>query len=146
MKLSSLLLACLILAASAVKSQTNVNVYINGTMSGQYTIKEGQTDGGIWYKKAVYKTAEKFSITVKAKILKSDQYKRKVEAVDDNSNSLYTAQETEANPGNFDLTNKDVLKRLGRGKIVKLYLQLDPANPMSKAPSKRIFIGNLTAK
>ena len=88
----------------------------------------------------------KFSIQVKGKILKSDAYKRSVEAVDDASNSLMLSPETPGVLGQFDLSDKAVRKRLGKGKIVKLYLQLDPASAMSKAPSKRIFIGNLTAQ
>ena len=88
----------------------------------------------------------KLSIEVSAKIIKSDIYKKTVEAVDDASGSLMVSPETPGVLGQFDLSDKSVRKRLGKGKIVKLYLQLDPANPMSKAPSKRIFIGNLTAK
>jgi len=136
----------LIFVAAASKAQVTVNVFINGIKSGQYIIKDGQTDAGIWYKKAVYKSMNKLSIEVSAKIIKSDVYKRTVEAVDDASNSLMVSPETPGVTGQFDLSDKAVRKRLGKGKIVKLYLQLDPANPMSKVPSKRIFIGNLTAK
>lgn len=146
MRIKSILLGCFFLAVMSVKAQVTVTVYINSVMSGQYTIKDGQTDGGIWYKKAVYKSATKFSIQLKTKALKTDQYRRSVEAVDDNSASLFLAKETETTPGNFDLTDKTLLKRLSRGKMVKLYLNLDPASEKSKAPSKRIFIGNLTAK
>jgi len=146
MKLRSLIAMLLVFLATTSKAQTTVDVFINGIKSGQYIIKDGQTDGGIFYKKAVYKSMNKLSIQVKSKIIKSDVYRRTVEAVDDASNSLMVSPETPGVLGQFDLSDKAVRKRLGRGKIVKLYLQLDPASAMSKAPSKRIFIGNLTAQ
>ena len=146
MKLKSLIVALLIFVAAGTHAQVTVNVFINGTKSGQYQVKEGSTDGGIWYKKAVYKSMNKLSLEVKSKLIVTDVYKRVVEAVDDNSKSLFIASETPGVLGQFDLTDKAVIKRLGKGKIVKLYLQMDPASPSSKAPSKRIFIGNLTAK
>ena len=146
MKLRSLIVLLLLFFAAGVKAQLTVNVFINGIKSGQYVIKDGETEGGIWYKKGVYKSMNKLSIEVKGKILNTDAYRRSVEAVDDNSNSLYFAKETETVLGQFDLTAKAVTKRLSKGKIVKLYLQLDPASASSKAPSRRIFIGNFTAK
>jgi hypothetical protein len=146
MKIKLMVMTTMLFLAMAAKAQLSVNVYINGVMSGQYTIRDGQTDGGMWYKKNVYRTASKFAIEVKGKELRNDQYKRSVEAVDDASNSLALVKETETTLGHFDLAERAILKRLGKGKIVKLYLQLDPASDKSKAPSKRIFIGNLTAK
>lgn len=136
----------LISIAATSRAQVTVNIFINGIKSGQYVVKDGQADAGIWYKKSVYKSMNKLSIELKSKLISSDAYKRKVEAVDDASNSLMVSAETPGVLGQFDLTDKDLRKRLGKGKIVKLYLQMDPANPVSKAPSKRIFIGNLTAK
>jgi len=146
MKLRSFIAMLLIFFAATTKAQITVDIFINGIKSGQYIIKDNATDGGIWYKKAVYKSMNKLTIEVKGKIIKSDVYKRSVEAVDDASNSLMLSSETPGVLGQFDLSDKAVRKRLGKGKIVKLYLQLDPANPASKMPSKRIFIGNLTAK
>jgi len=146
MKLRSLVAMLLIFFAATTKAQITVDIFINGIKSGQYIVKDGDMEAGMWYKKAVYRSMNKLSIQVKAKSIKSDTYRRSVEAVDDASNSLVLAPETAGVLGNFDLTDRAVLKRLGKGKIVKLYLQMDPANPSSKAPSKRIFIGNLTAK
>jgi len=146
MKLRSLIAILLIFFAAGSKAQITVDLFINGIKGGQYIVKDGDAEAGIWYKKAVYKSMNKLSIRVTGKALKSDAYKRSVEAVDDASNSLMIAQETGGTLGLFDLSEKAVMKRLGKGKIVKLYLQMDPANPSSKAPSKRIFIGNLTAK
>ena len=146
MKLRSLIAILLIFFAATTKAQITVDIFINGIKSGQYIVKDGQTDAGIWYKKAVYKSMNKFTIEVKGKIIKSEAYRRSVEAVDDASNSLLLSPETPGILGHFDLSDKVVRKRLGKGKVVKLYLQMNPANPTSKIPSKRIFIGNLTAK
>lgn len=146
MKLKSLIVALLLFSAAGTYAQVTVNVFINGLKSGQYEVKESATDGGIWYKKSVYKNMNKFTIEVKSKMLSNDAYKRVVEAVDDNSKSLLIASETPGVLGQFDLSDKAVTKRLGKGKIVKLYLQMDPASPSSKVVSKRIFIGNFTAK
>jgi hypothetical protein len=146
MKLKSLMALLLIFFAAVSQAQVTVNVFINGIKSGQYAIKQDQTDGGIWYKKSVYKQMDRLSIEVKGKELNNAMYKRMVEAVDDNSKSLLVAPETPGVVGQFILTDKGISKRLGKGKIVKLYLQMDPANEKSKVMSKRIFIGNLTAK
>ena len=147
MKIRLLFATLLIFFAAGSKAQITVDIFINGIKSGQYIVKEGDTGvAGIWYKKAVYKSMDKFSIQIKGKTIKSDVYRKSVEAVDDASNSLMLSPETPGVLGQFDLSDKSVRKRLGKGKIVKLYLQLDPANPTAKFPSKRIFIGNLTAK
>lgn len=146
MKIRSLIVMLLVFFAATSKAQITVDIFINGIKSGQYIVKDGDTEAGMWYKKAVYKSMDKLSIQVKSKAIKSDTYKRSVEAIDDEGHSLMLSPETPGVLGQFDLSDKAVRKRLGKGKIVKLYLQMDPINPASKAPSKRIFIGNLTAK
>ncbi len=132
--------------AASTHAQWAVSVFINGIKAGQYEVKEGQADAGIWYKKSVYKTMTRLSIEVKGKDVNNPMYRRVVEVVDDRSKSLLVAHETEGLPGQFILTNATMARRLGRGKMVKLYLQLDPANEKNKSNSKRYFIGNLTAK
>lgn len=146
MKPRSLFVMLLLCFASAIQAQITVNVFINGTRSGQYIIKEDQNDGGIWYKKTVYKNMNRLSIEVKGKMAENDFYKKNVEVTDDKDNPLFTAPETGGVKGQFVLTDKAIKKRLSKGKMIKLYLQMDPSDPRSKAPSRRIFIGNLTAK
>ena len=146
MKIRSCLALLLVLLATGTFAQCTVNVFINGIKSGQYVVKAGQTTGGIWYKKKVYKTTERLVIEVKGKIVGNAIYKRVVDVTDGEDNSLFIAPETSGITGQFQLGDKAVLKRLGKGKIVRLFLQLDPANEKSKAPSRRLFIGDLTAK
>ena len=146
MKLRSLLALLFIFLSTGLFAQYTVNIFINGIKSGQYMIKAGQEDGGIFYKKKVYKNMDRLVIEVKGKSIAGKTYKKSVDVTDDEQRSIYMAAETPGLPGQFILTDNAVMKRLGKGKIVKLFLQMDPANPKMMAPSKRIFIGNLTAK
>ena len=146
MKLRSTLILLLIFSATGTYAQDTVNVFINNLKAGQYIIKANQEDGGIWYKKKVYKNMGRLAIEVKGQYIGSNIYKRVVDVTDDKENSLFKAPESPGIFGQFMLTEKSVIKRLSMGKMVKLYLQMDPANDMMKAPSRRIFIGNLTAK
>ena len=146
MKLRALLVLLLIFAAAGTHAQHTVNVFINGVKSGQYIIKADQADGGIWYKKKVYRNMSKLLIEVTGKNITSAMFKRVVDVTDEQQNSIFITPETPGIFGQFSLTEKDVIKRLSRGKMVKLYLQMDPSNEKSKAPSHRYFIGNLTAK
>lgn len=146
MKRTIFLLIAFVCMTTISVAQVTVNVFINGIKSGQYSIKSDQKTGGIWYKRIVYKTTERLSIEVKGKVLANKMYKREVEATDGEDHSLFRVAETVGASGQFILTDKTLLKRLGRGKMVSLYLQLDPANEKSKMPSRRLFIGNLSAK
>ena len=145
MKLRTLLVLLLIFAAAGTHAQFTINVFINGIKSGQYIIKADATDGGIWYKKKVYRNLNRLLIEVKGKTISSPMYKRAVDVTDDELNSIFIAPETPGIFGQFTLTDKAVIKRLSKGKMVKLFLQMDPANEKSKAPSRRVFIGNLIA-
>ncbi len=146
MKVRAYLIMLFIFFTTGTFAQFTVNVFINGIKTGQYVIKPEQTTGGIWYKKKVYKNTERLSIEVKGNDIGITMYKRLVDVTDENDNSLFNAMETPGVIGQFLLTDKSVLKRLVKGKMVKLYLQMDPANDKSKAPSRRYFIGNLSAK
>ena len=146
MKLRSTLILLLLFSATGTYAQDTVNVFINKLKSGQYIIKANQEDGGIWYKKKVYKNMSRLAIEVKGQYIGSNIYKRVVDVTDDKENSLFKAPESPGIFGQFMLTEKSVIKRLSMGKMVKLYLQMDPANDMMKAPSRRVFIGTLTAK
>lgn len=146
MRTRTILLMLSLFFAGKSFSQFTIKVFINGTLSGQYNIKEGQTDSGLWYKKKLYRNMQRLSIEVKGASIQNAMYKRVVDITDEKENSLFNAAETPGIPGQFNLTDKVVLKTLAGGKKVKLYLLLDPANEMIKAPSRRYFIGNLTGK
>ena len=146
MKSRSFIILLLTFFVSATFAQVNVSVFINGVKSGQYVIKPEQTDGGIKLKKRAFKNAGRLSIEVKGKELDNNSYKRIVDVTDGEDNSLFISPESPGNKGQFLINNKAVLKRLAMGQLVKLYIQMDPANEKSKMPSRKLFIGNLTLK
>ncbi len=136
-----LLLASFSMGAYA---QVTVDVFINGIKSGQYTIKANQTDsGGLSYKKSVYKNIDRLSVQIKGKSVDGGYY-RKVKVMADNATPLYIASETEGVTGQFILTDKNVLKRLGKGKAITLYVEKTPANTKSTEAVKKVYIGRLT--
>jgi len=140
MKIITFLFALLMLGAGA-QAQTTVNLFFNGTKAGQYVIKKDATTGGISYKRKVFKNAEKLSIEVKAKSLKGP-YIRTVEVMSDDK-LLYTAPETEGVANQFVLSDKAVMKKLGKVGSVKLFLVSTPTD--STQAVKRLYIGDISA-
>ena len=147
MKRKSLLLVLLVAISSSIfaQSTTTVDVFINGTKSGQYMIKKDQTEGGISYKKKDYRTLDKLSIQVSGNVVKKAKgYIKTVEATDDAEALVYTAPETVGVNGQFILSDKAVIKRLTKGKPVKLYLVKTPSNTKSTEEAKKTYIGTLS--
>lgn len=124
-------------------AQVTVDIFINGLKGGQYTLTANQTDGGISYKKSTYKSVDKLTIQIKGKSVDGG-YFRKVEVMGDDATPLFIAPETEGAVGQFVLTNKSVLKRLAKGKALKLYVEKTPANTKSKEAVKKVYIGTLS--
>ena len=125
-------------------SQVTVSVFINGIMSGQYNIKANQTDGGgISYKKSVYKSVDRLSLQIKGKSVDGG-YIRSVDVMGEGEEPIFTASETQGVPGQFILTDKQVLKFLSKGKPITLYVEKTPANTKSMEPSSKVYIGKLT--
>lgn len=143
MKKKSLLLLLIACITTGTYAQVNVDVFINGTMSGQYMLKADQQTGGIAYSKNIYKGMERLSIQIKGKSA-DGSYLRKVEIAGDNNTVIFTSPETVGAPGQFILTDKAVIKRLVKGKGVNLYLVKTPSNTKSKETESRIFIGTLS--
>ena len=140
----SILLFTFVIGADA---QVSVNVFINGIKSGQYSIKADESKGGgIFYKKSVYKSAERLAIELKGNDMEKAMYKRSVDVTDGAEHSLYLATETPDIKGQFVISGKGILKRLAKGKPVTLYLLLNPANDKMMAPSRKLYIGSLSAK
>lgn len=138
----SLILLFILLGAGAF-AQVTVDVFINGVKAGQYNLKENQTDGGISYKKSVYKSIDRLSVQIKGKSVDGG-YFRKVQVMGDDEKPLFVASETEGAVGQFILTDKAVLKRLAKGKPIKLYVEKTPANTKSTEAVKVVYIGTLS--
>lgn len=146
MKIKSLFVLFLILSSTILFAQnTTVKVFIDGSNVGQYTIKNRQTDGGVSFKKSTYKKLDDLVIEVKGNKLKSAKYyKRSVDITDTDGSSLFVAEEALGLKGRFVLTDRSVLRKLSKGKVIKLYLQLNPITYQSKVSSERIYIGSLS--
>ena len=144
MKRTSFLMLLVTVFSASAFAQVTVNVFINGIMGGQYNIRANQVDsGGISYKKSVYKNVDRLSIQIKGKSVDGG-YLRKVEVMGDGAIPIFTAAETPGVPGQFILTDKTVLKRLGKGKSIKMYVEKTPANTKSTERVKKVYIGLLT--
>lgn len=140
-KLSLILLFAIF--STGAFAQVTVDVFINGIKAGNYTLKPDQAEGGISYKKSVYKSVDRLSIQIKGKSVDGGYY-RKVNVMGDDAKPLFTAAETEGVVGQFVLTDKAVLKRLAKGKPLKLYVEKTPANTKSTEPVKTVYIGTLS--
>jgi len=143
MKLKTLLLALLLVCGSSIFAQVTIDVFINGTKAGQYTIKKDATTGGISYKKKDYKNLDKLSIQISGK-LKEKGNVRTVEVSDNDDVVIYTAPETEGIKNQFILSDKAVIKRLSKGKSVKLNLVSAPANEKMAGAIRKTYIGTLS--
>jgi len=124
-------------------AQCTVDVFINGIKAGQIMLKANQTAGGLSYKKSVYKNIDKLIIQIQGKSVDGG-YFRKVMVMGDGEEVLLTAPETQGAVGQFELTDKAVIKRLKSGKSVTLYVEKTPANTKSKEAVSKVYLGTLT--
>ena len=119
-----ILLAIFCAITFLTKAQINVNVFINGTKAGAYTVTiDDVDDEGIGYKKKVFKKTDKLTVELSGKSLQKG-YFRKVQVIGDGDKDkvLETFDETQGAVGQFVLTNDAVFKRLSKGNAIKLYL------------------------
>lgn len=70
-------------------------------------------------------------------------YKKSLEIT---GNSTVILNETTGKPGYFDLTGTGIKTQLTPGMTFKLYLLLNPPDPMMMIPSRRVYLGNLVLK
>ena len=144
MKRKSFLILLFTIFSAGAFAQATVDVFINGLKAGQYIIKANQTDsGGMAYKKSVYKNVDRLSIQIKGKSVDGG-YLRKVQVMGDDATPIFIVDETVGAVGQFILSDKAVLKRLSKGKTIKLYVEKTPANTKSKEAVRTVYIGRLT--
>lgn len=143
MKKVFLLAVLLITLCTAAVAQCTVDVFINGIKAGQIVLKADQAFGALSYKKSTYKNIDKLVIQIKGKSVDGG-YFRKVQIMGDDATPMLIAPETQGAVGQFDLTNKDVLKRLKNGKPITMYVEKTPANTKSKEAVTKVYIGTLT--
>lgn len=143
MKKFFLFVALFISIGFASVAQTTVDVFINGTKSGQISLKAGQSTGGLSYKKSVYKKIDKLSIQIWGKSVDGGYY-RKVHVIGDDVTPMLIAEETIGAGGQFVLTDKEIIKRLKKGKPITLYVEKTAANTKSQEPVTKVYLGTLT--
>jgi hypothetical protein len=124
-------------------AQCTVDVFINGIKAGQISLKAKETTGGLSYKKSVYKNIDKLVIQIQGKSVDGGYY-RKVMVMGEGDEQLLVAPETAGAVGQFELTDKGIIKRLKSGKSVTLYVEKTPANTKSKEAVSKVYLGTLT--
>lgn len=143
MKKIFLSLFLLLAIGAASFAQCTVDVFIDGIKAGQIRLKAKATTGGLSYKKSVYKNIDKLVVQIQGKSVDGG-YFRKIMIMGDGEEVLFTAPETQGAVGQFDLTDKAVIKRLKSGKPVTLYVEKTPANTKSKEAVSKVYLGTLT--
>ena len=134
----------LFVALSSVSvGQCTVDIFINGVKAGQISLKANQATGGLSYKKSTYKNIDKLTIQIQGKSVDGG-YFRKVHVIGDDVTPMLIAPETAGAVGQFDITNKNIIKRLKNGKPITMYVEKTPANTKSKEAVSKVFIGTLT--
>jgi hypothetical protein len=132
---------------TAAFAQNTVTVFINGVKKGEYITKTDEAaGGGAVIKKTDCKKLKQLSVQLKGEHVGMTVYKRAMEVTDNADLSFLTVAETTGIPGKFILTGTQLKSILTKGKPIKLYLLMNPADDRSMIPSKRIYIGTITAK
>lgn len=142
--LTALILSFMLTVAFA---QNTVTVFINGVKKGEYITKTDEaTGGGAIIKKTDCKKLKQLSVQLKGEHIGMTVYKRAMEVTDNADLSFLTVAEATGTPGKFILTGTQLKSILIKGKPIKLYLLMNPADDRSMIPSKRIYMGTITAK
>jgi hypothetical protein len=143
MKKVFLFIVLLVALSTTSIAQCTVDIFINGVKAGQISLKAKATTGGLSYKKSVYKNIDKLVIQIQGKSVDGG-YFRKVMVMGEGEDVLFTASETQGAVGQFELTDKGIIKRLKSGKSVTLYVEKTPANTKSKEAVSKVYLGTLT--
>ncbi len=131
---------------NAAFTQNTVSVFINGVKKAEYITKADETAAGIILKKSDCKKLKQLSVQIKGEHIGNTIYKRTIDVTDSADKSLLKAPETAGTPGQFILANIKLKLMLVKGRSLKLYLLMDPANDMMTMPSKRIYLCTVAAK
>ena len=124
-------------------AQTTVDIFINGIKAGQIILKKDQNSGGLSYKKSVYRNIDRLTIEIHGKSVDGGYY-RKVHVIGDDVTPMLIASETPGAAGQFVLTDKEIIKRLKKGKPITMYVEKTPANTKSKEAVSKVYLGTLT--
>lgn len=142
--MKTILIVLLALSVSAqVNAQDTVFVYLDNEKAAQAIIDPIQPNVNLELKKTLHKRTKSFIVQVYGKHIGGEVYRRDLEISGDSSIIM---TETTNRPGLFDISQSDTKKKLLAGKVLKLYLLMNPSNPQMMIPSKRVYLGNLVMK
>jgi len=131
---------------TAAFTQSTVTVSINGVKKGVYSIKPDQNNVSIVLKKSDCKKINQLTVLIKNEFISNAVYKRTLELTEAGDQPVAVIPEVAGAPGQFIFKNNKIKSLLIKGKPVKLYLVMDPADSKMMMPSKRIYMGTLLAK
>lgn len=108
------------------------------------SISKDKQDGIILLmKKSICKNYKSLAIQVKSEYVNRTVYKKELEVTGDNTVII---SETDSRPGYFNISTTNIKSQLKAGKKLKLYLLLNPSNPMMMIPSRRVYLGDLVMR
>ena len=136
------IIALLMLFSSPLQNfaQDTTFVLINENKVGQIISGAGQKETTLVLKKSVFKVYKSFLIQIKGGHMSDSLYITDLEITGD---SIVIISEIKNKSGIFDITKTNSKQQLLAGKILKLYLLLNPSNSRMMMPSRRVFLGNL---
>ncbi len=138
-----ILLLILVSITMEVFAQDTTIVFVNNKKVAQSINKDKQDGIILLMKKSIYKNYKSLAIQVKSEYVNRSVYKKELEVTGDNTVII---SETDNRPGYFNISSTNIKLQLKAGKKLKLYLQLNPSNPMIMTPSRRVYLGDLVMK
>jgi hypothetical protein len=141
-----LLLPLFFFMITAAFSQNNVTVSINGIKKAEYTIKSDETAAGSSIKKADVKKMSRLTVLINGEQVNNAIYKKTLEATGSDDIAVASTAQTAVVKGQFVFKNNKLKSILLKGKSIKLYLMLEPADDKMMIPSKRIYMGTISVK
>jgi hypothetical protein len=141
-----LLLLLFFFMITAAFSQSTVTVSINGIKKVEYTIKSDATAAGSSIKIADVKKMSRLTVVINGGEVNNAMYKKTLEATGNDEITFASAPQTAGVLGQFIFKNNKLKPILLKGKSIKLYLMLEPADDKMMIPSKRIYMGTISVK
>ena len=135
-------LLTLIFFCTNVYSQDTIRVSYGKTTTRWFTVPEKGIQMNL--KRSNYATISNITVEVKLQS-NSEVYKKNIELNGDNANFTTSASEFKKS-GRYYFNLVPVKKKLLKQKIIKVYLQQNPANSMMMMPSKSTLLAEISFK
>ena len=88
----------------------------------------------------------RLTVLINSEQVNNAMYKKTLEATGNDDVAVASATQTAGVNGQFVFKNNKLKSLLSKGKSVKLYLMLEPADDRIMMPSKRIYMGTISVK